>query len=39
MDSKDLLKRVKEDDVKFLSLQFTDVVGAVKSVEDRKSVV
>lgn len=33
MDSKDLLKRVKEDKVKFLSLQFTDVVGAVKSVD------
>jgi len=33
MDSKDLLKRVKEDNVKFLSLQFTDVMGAVKSVD------
>jgi glutamine synthetase len=33
MDSKDLLKRVKEDNVKFLSLQFTDVLGAVKSVD------
>src|SRR5512138_2327576 len=33
MDAKDLLKRVKEDDVKFVSLQFTDVVGAVKSVD------
>ncbi len=33
MDNKDLLKRVKEDNVKFLSLQFTDVVGAVKSVD------
>jgi glutamine synthetase len=33
MDARDLLKRVKEDDVKFVSLQFTDVVGAVKSVD------
>ena len=33
MDSKELLKRVKEDNVKFLSLQFTDVLGAVKSVD------
>lgn len=33
MDSKDLIKRVKEDNVKFLSLQFTDVLGAVKSVD------
>lgn len=33
MDAKDLLKRVKEDNVKFLSLQFTDVMGAVKSVD------
>ncbi|MCL4271623.1 MAG: glutamine synthetase family protein [Anaerolineales bacterium] len=33
MDSKDLLKRVKEENVKFLSLQFTDVLGAVKSVD------
>ncbi|NJN79021.1 MAG: glutamine synthetase [Anaerolineales bacterium] len=33
MDSKDLLKRVKEDNVKFLSLQFTDVLGTVKSVD------
>ncbi len=33
MDNKDLLKRVKEDDVKFISLQFTDVTGAVKSVD------
>ncbi len=33
MDAKDLLKRVKEDDVKFIALQFTDVVGAVKSVD------
>jgi len=33
MDSKDLLKRIKDDDVKFVSLQFTDVTGAVKSVD------
>jgi glutamine synthetase len=33
MDSKDLLARVKEDRVKFFSLQFTDVTGAVKSVD------
>lgn len=33
MDSKDLVKRVKEDKVKFISLQFTDVMGAVKSVD------
>jgi glutamine synthetase len=33
MDSNDLLARVKEDDVKFISLQFTDVTGAVKSVD------
>jgi glutamine synthetase len=33
MDAKDLLKRVKEDNVKFLSLQFTDVMGSVKSVD------
>ena len=33
MDGKDLLKQVKEDNVKFLSLQFTDVLGAVKSVD------
>jgi glutamine synthetase len=33
MDSKDLLTRAKEDRVKFFSLQFTDVTGAVKSVD------
>ncbi len=33
MDSKDLLARVREDNVKFISLQFTDVTGAVKSVD------
>lgn len=33
MDAKDLLKRAKEDNVKFIALQFTDVMGAVKSVD------
>ncbi len=33
MDSKELLKRVQEDGVKFISLQFSDVTGAVKSVD------
>ncbi len=33
MNSKDLLARVREDNVKFISLQFTDVTGAVKSVD------
>jgi glutamine synthetase len=33
MDKKELIKRVKEDDVKFISLQFTDVTGSVKSVD------
>jgi glutamine synthetase len=33
MDNKDLLKRVREDGVKFISFQFTDVTGAVKSVD------
>jgi glutamine synthetase len=33
MDHKDLLRRVKEDDIKFISYQFTDVTGAVKSVD------
>ena len=33
MDGKDLLARVKEDKVKFISFQFTDVMGAVKSVD------
>lgn len=30
--SNDLLKRVQEDGVRFLSLQFTDVMGTIKSV-------
>jgi len=33
MNAKDLLKKIKEDNVKFVSLQFTDMVGAVKSVD------
>lgn len=33
MESKDMLKRVKEDQIKFISLQFSDVTGAVKSVD------
>jgi glutamine synthetase len=33
MDSKELIKQVKEDGVKFVSLQFTDVLGSVKSVD------
>jgi len=33
MDAKELLKRVKDDAIKFMSLQFSDVTGAVKSVD------
>lgn len=33
MDLKDLLLRIDEDQVKFLSLQFTDVTGVVKSLD------
>ncbi len=33
MDRKEFLERVQADDVKFVSLQFTDVTGAVKSVD------
>ncbi|HSB65265.1 MAG TPA: type I glutamate--ammonia ligase [Anaerolineales bacterium] len=33
MDDKQLLAQVKEDGVKFVSLQFTDVTGTVKSVD------
>ncbi|HEY4720722.1 MAG TPA: type I glutamate--ammonia ligase, partial [Anaerolineae bacterium] len=33
MADKDLLKRVQEDGIKFVSLQFTDLLGAVKSVD------
>ena len=33
MDKKELLERVKADGVKFVSYQFTDVTGTVKSVD------
>ncbi|MEW5871135.1 MAG: type I glutamate--ammonia ligase [Chloroflexota bacterium] len=33
METQDLLARLKEDEVKFISLQFTDVTGTVKSVD------
>ena len=33
MDKRELLEKVKEDGVKFVSYQFTDVTGAVKSVD------
>jgi glutamine synthetase len=33
MNTQDLLKRLGEDQVKFISLQFTDVTGVVKSVD------
>ena len=33
MDKKDLLKRVKEDGVKFISYHFADVNGTVKSLD------
>ncbi len=33
MDKEVLLQKVKNDDVKFISLQFTDVFGSVKSVD------
>jgi glutamine synthetase len=33
MDTKDILARAKEENVKFVSYQFTDVTGAVKSVD------
>jgi glutamine synthetase len=33
MDTKELLARVKADHVKFISYQFTDVTGSVKSVD------
>jgi glutamine synthetase len=31
--SQDLLKRIQEDQVKFICLQFTDVTGTVKSTD------
>ncbi len=33
MDNKEILERTKVDEVKFISLQFTDVTGAVKSTD------
>jgi glutamine synthetase len=33
MDNNVLLEKVKADNVRFISLQFTDVIGAVKSVD------
>lgn len=33
MENREILKLVEEDRVKFISLQFTDVTGAVKSVD------
>src|SRR4030067_1965970 len=33
MDHQEVLSRVKEDNVQFISLQFTDVTGAVKSLD------
>src|SRR3972149_179433 len=33
MDAKELINRVREDEIKFISLQFSDVTGAVKSVD------
>jgi len=33
MNTKELISRVNKDDVKFISLQFTDVTGSVKSVD------
>ena len=33
MDKKEILERVKKDKVKFISFQFSDVTGKVKSVD------
>jgi glutamine synthetase len=33
MDAKELLAKVKEDNVRFISYQFTDIFGSVKSVD------
>jgi glutamine synthetase len=33
MDKKEILERVKQDNVKFISFQFSDVTGKVKSVD------
>ena len=39
MNGDDVIKRIKEDDVKFISFQFTDVNGVVKSVDGSLSQV
>ena len=33
MDKKELLARIEKDQVKFISFQFTDVTGTVKSLD------
>jgi Glutamine synthetase len=33
MDTKELIKRVREDKIKFISYQFTDINGVVKSLD------
>ena len=33
MDKKEILERVKKDNVKFISFQFSDIAGKVKSVD------
>ena len=33
MNPKEMISRVREDHVKFISYQFSDVTGAVKSVD------
>ncbi|MBI9044534.1 MAG: type I glutamate--ammonia ligase [Anaerolineaceae bacterium] len=33
MDNKELREQIKRDDVKYISLQFVDVIGSVKSVD------
>jgi glutamine synthetase len=35
MENKELLERVMQDKIKFISLQFTDVTGSVKSLDMR----
>ncbi len=37
MNSEDILKRINEDNIKFISFQFTDVNGVVKSVDGPKN--
>ena len=39
MDTKELLERCKEDNVKFVSFQFSDIIGNVKSVDAPRSQV